>query len=40
MIRTGLGTIKIGPPLMIPDEALYEGVSVLEEAIREIINFG
>ena len=39
MIRTGTGTIKIGPPLMIPDEALYEGISVLEEAIREIINF-
>ena len=39
MIRTGTGTIKIGPPLMIPDEALYEGIGVLDEAIREIINF-
>lgn len=38
MIRTGTGTIKIGPPLTIPDEALREGISVLEESINEIIN--
>jgi len=38
MIRTGMGTLKIGPPLIIPDDALKEGISVLDEAIGEIIN--
>jgi len=38
MIRTGIGTIKIGPPLIIPDEALYEGITILEDSIKEIIN--
>jgi len=36
MIRTGTGTIKIGPPLMIPDEALLEGIQVLDESITKI----
>ncbi len=29
--------IKIGPPLTIPDEALIEGVKVMEESFNEII---
>lgn len=37
LIRTGTGTIKIGPPLSIPDEALIEGISVIEEAINECL---
>ncbi len=36
MIRTGMGTIKIGPPLTIPDDALIEGLEVLYDAINEI----
>lgn len=38
LIRTGTGTIKIGPPLSIPDEALIEGVSVIEESINECLS--
>lgn len=36
MIRTGTGTIKIGPPLMISDDALLEGIQILDESIDEI----
>ena len=36
MIRTGTGTIKIGPPLTISDDALVEGLNVLSNAINEI----
>jgi 4-aminobutyrate aminotransferase-like enzyme len=35
-IRTGRGTIKLGPPLNIPDDALVEGLRVYEEAIAEV----
>jgi len=35
-IRTGLGTIKLGPPLTIPDEALIEGLRVYEECFDEL----
>ncbi|MDH5560367.1 MAG: aspartate aminotransferase family protein [Deltaproteobacteria bacterium] len=35
MVHTGRESIKIGPPLSIPDEALLEGLDVLEEAIAE-----
>ena len=37
LIRTGTGTIKIGPPLTIFDDALLEGISVIAESIRECI---
>lgn len=36
-IRTMTGTFKVGPPLTIPDEALVEGMDVLIEAMREIV---
>ena len=36
-IRTMTGTIKIGPPLMIPDDALEEGMDILIEAMKEIV---
>lgn len=36
-IRTMTGTIKIGPPLTIPDDALEEGMDILIEAMKEII---
>jgi 4-aminobutyrate aminotransferase-like enzyme len=35
-IRTGRGTLKLGPPLNIPDEALIEGMRVTGEAIAEL----
>ena len=38
MIRTGTGTIKIGPPLIIPEDALLEGIDVLDQSIYEVIN--
>ena len=34
VVHTGRESIKIGPPLTIPDDALLEGVSVLREAIQ------
>jgi 4-aminobutyrate aminotransferase-like enzyme len=36
VVHTGRESIKIGPPLTIPDDALLEGVDVLAEAIAEI----
>jgi len=38
LVHTGRESIKMGPPLTIPDEALLEGLKVLEESIQEIIN--
>ncbi len=35
-ICTGRGTLKIGPPLSIPDEALIEGLRVYEECFDEL----
>lgn len=39
-IRTMTGTIKIGPPLTIPDDALMEGMDILIDSMREIIEEG
>lgn len=38
VVHTGRESIKIGPPLTIKDEALVEGLKVLEESIEETIN--
>jgi 4-aminobutyrate aminotransferase / (S)-3-amino-2-methylpropionate transaminase / 5-aminovalerate transaminase len=35
LVHTGRESIKIGPPLTIPDDALIEGLNVLEESIAE-----
>lgn len=37
LVHTGRESIKLGPPLTIPDEALVEGLDVLDESTREII---
>jgi len=37
LVHTGRESIKIGPPLTIPDEALEEGLDVFDEAISETI---
>ena len=36
MINTGRGTIKLGPPLNIPDDALIEALSVIGDALEEV----
>lgn len=36
VVHTGRESIKLGPPLTITDEALHEGLTVLQEAINEI----
>ncbi len=35
-ICTGRGTLKIGPPITIPDDALIEGLGVYEECFKEM----
>ncbi len=35
-ICTGRGTIKLGPPLTIPEDALVEGLRVYEECLEEL----
>ena len=37
LVHTGRESIKIGPPLTIPDEALEEGLDAFDEAIAETI---
>lgn len=37
LVHTGRESIKIGPPLTIPVEALEEGLDVIDESITEII---
>jgi len=37
LVHTGRESIKIGPPLTIPDDALIEGLDVLNESIMEVI---
>jgi 4-aminobutyrate aminotransferase-like enzyme len=38
VVHTGRESIKLGPPLTITDEALKEGIDVLEESINEALN--
>ncbi|MBF0595255.1 MAG: aminotransferase class III-fold pyridoxal phosphate-dependent enzyme [Candidatus Omnitrophica bacterium] len=40
MVHTGRESIKIGPPLTIPDAALNEGLAVLAECFAEVIAEG
>jgi 4-aminobutyrate aminotransferase-like enzyme len=37
VVHTGRESIKLGPPLTIPEDALLEGVAVISEAIAEVI---
>jgi 4-aminobutyrate aminotransferase-like enzyme len=34
-VRTASGTLKIGPPLTIPEDAIVEGVDILKESLEE-----
>ncbi len=36
-IRTCCGTLKLGPPLVIPDTALIEGIQILRESLDECV---
>ena len=38
VVHTGRESIKLAPPLMIHEEALLEGLSVLESAIEDVID--
>ena len=37
-VRTASGTLKIGPPLTIPDDALIEGIQILKDSLLECEN--
>ena len=37
LVHTGRESIKIGPPLTIPDDALHEGIDVLDEVLSGIL---
>jgi len=37
LVHTGRESIKIGPPLTIPEDALVEGLDVLDEILQECI---
>jgi 4-aminobutyrate aminotransferase-like enzyme len=37
LVHTGRESIKIGPPLTIPEDALCEGLDVLDEILQESI---
>ena len=36
VITAGEGTIRLVPPLNIPEEAVLEGLEILEEALRDV----
>jgi len=38
VVHTGRESIKIGPPLTIPDDVLIEGLEVMKEVIQEILS--
>ena len=38
VVHTGRESIKIGPPLTIPDDALIEGIAIISESIQEAYN--
>lgn len=38
LVNTGRPSIKIGPPLTIPDDALIEGLEILREAVLETLS--
>ena len=38
LVHTGRESIKIGPPLTIPDKALVEGLDIIDECFKEVIS--
>ena len=39
VVHTGRESIKLAPPVTIADEAIIEGVNVIDESIKEIISY-
>ena len=37
VVHTGIESIKLAPPLTITDEALIEGLNILDESIDDAI---
>jgi 4-aminobutyrate aminotransferase/(S)-3-amino-2-methylpropionate transaminase len=37
LVRTGTGTIKVGPALGIPEDAAFEGADVIEQSVAEAV---
>ena len=37
LVHTGRESIKLGPPLTITDDALVEGLDVLEHSIKKVL---
>jgi 4-aminobutyrate aminotransferase-like enzyme len=40
IVHTGRESIKLGPPLIIDDEALLEAMHVLEESLMKVLANG
>jgi 4-aminobutyrate aminotransferase-like enzyme len=40
VVHTGRESIKLGPPLIIDDEAILEAMQVLEESLTEVLTNG
>ncbi len=40
VVHTGRESIKLAPPLVITEEALEEGLQVLEESIEAVVGSG
>lgn len=38
VVHTGRETVKLGPPLTIPDEQLEEGIEILKNSVEEVLN--
>lgn len=38
VVHTGRETVKLGPPLTIPDEQLEEGIEILKQSTEEVLN--
>jgi 4-aminobutyrate aminotransferase-like enzyme len=38
VVHTGRESIKLGPPLIIDDQAILEAMQVLEESLTEVLN--
>jgi 4-aminobutyrate aminotransferase-like enzyme len=37
VVHTGRESIKLGPPLIITDDAMMEAVQIIDESINEVI---
>jgi 4-aminobutyrate aminotransferase-like enzyme len=40
VVHTGRESIKLGPPLIIEDDAIIEAMQILEESLTEVLTNG